>query len=712
MRLAAISPVLSRIFFRCWVLATWSLGLASLAFGQGAEPVILSGILAPVNPIRIGSRVELSVFAIGDSPLFYFWFRNGELIESISDPVIVLDPFSEGMSGKYDALVVNEFGYGVASTAELIPEIRGLPFTDAFDARAGGQGEFPNQIFGREGSGRGSNVGATFQGLAGEPEHALFPGGRSVWVSWMADATGVAKFGTEGSSFDTVLAVYEARDPVRPTLDNLVEVASNDDSDFDSDSGLSAKPSSLVLFNARAGTRYFIAVDGFGIAGDTGPSLPELSESGNIVLSWVLEETNEVVPDFISSFSDENVDLGGALSFDGSVEASGATRTEWQWWYEDQPLAGVTTSQLNLQNVSRNQVGTYFCETRNVYANTTRSARSIAVDVQIAERSDGVDKGLQAEDRFVDARRARMVVPRRGGAPAAARAKRPGNLQGLAAGSSGSQIFSTKNASKESGEPVHCGIGGGRSKWFTVAPNVDGVLVADTQGSDFDTVLAAYVDNGQGVGLFDGLVNVGCNNDAPGLGKASRVVLLVKAGTVYFLAVDGVREAVGIAQLNFSLQNALGIAQPPLNQNATVGSAVTLSVVASGVGLLKYQWRKAGQPILGATQAEFRIATVAFADAGDYSVVVMDDLTSVTSAVAKLTVAGTSVTKLSLIRTAGTSLLLRGNASAGEVWRIESSRDLRNWDLVALVTASGAGFEVQQTNAGANGSVVFRAVKR
>src|SRR5439155_26187964 len=54
------------------------------------------------------------------------------------------------------------------------------------------------------------------------------------------------------SSFDTVLAVYTGS-----TLAGLVPVASNDDTE-------GHLTSSLVSFNASAGTSYQIAVDGFG----------------------------------------------------------------------------------------------------------------------------------------------------------------------------------------------------------------------------------------------------------------------------------------------------------------------------------------------------------------------------------------------------------------------------------------------------------------
>src|SRR5512135_1680398 len=52
----------------------------------------------------------------------------------------------------------------------------------------------------------GSNVGATKEDW--EPDHAGVTGGASVWFSWTAPADDDMVFDTDGSDFDTVLAVY------------------------------------------------------------------------------------------------------------------------------------------------------------------------------------------------------------------------------------------------------------------------------------------------------------------------------------------------------------------------------------------------------------------------------------------------------------------------------------------------------------------------
>jgi hypothetical protein len=121
-----------------------------------------------------------------------------------------------------------------------------------FSASAGPPNDaFANRVVlaGEAVSASGSTFGAG--GEAGEPDHATFadPMG-SAWWAWSAPADGLFTVTTEGSSFDTVLAVYTGS-----AVNLLTEVAANDDAVGDT---------SQVTFAAAAGTEYAIAVDGFG----------------------------------------------------------------------------------------------------------------------------------------------------------------------------------------------------------------------------------------------------------------------------------------------------------------------------------------------------------------------------------------------------------------------------------------------------------------
>lgn len=95
------------------------------------------------------------------------------------------------------------------------------------------------------------NVGATRE--AGEPYVAGSSGGASVWWSWTAPTNGIVTISTAGSSFDTVLGVFNGS-----SILSLTEVASNDD-----DSTAQALTSN-VTFPGASNQTYQIVVDGYG----------------------------------------------------------------------------------------------------------------------------------------------------------------------------------------------------------------------------------------------------------------------------------------------------------------------------------------------------------------------------------------------------------------------------------------------------------------
>lgn len=83
------------------------------------------------------------------------------------------------------------------------------------------------------------------------------------------------------------------------------------------------------------------------------------------------------------------------------------------------------------------------------------------------------------------------------------------------------------------------------------------------------------------------------------------------------------------------------ITMQPASQSTLAGSALTLSVTAIGSTYsanVSYQWLKNGSNIVGATGANYTILSVSASDAGDYSVVVTNGYSSVTSNIAHVTV--------------------------------------------------------------------------
>ena len=152
----------------------------------------------------------------------------------------------------------------------------------------------------------------------------------SLWWRWVAPNDGVVQVTTEGSDFDTVLAVYTGAD-----LANLVLVESNDDA-----SGMGDK--SLVQFNAISGTEYAILVDGGGVS--TGAVTVGL-KTGNFSPRQDLKElklavgsekviTNEILATDVESgavdlvFTLTRLPQNGQFKRDGVVLAVGDTFTQ------------------------------------------------------------------------------------------------------------------------------------------------------------------------------------------------------------------------------------------------------------------------------------------------------------------------------------------------------------------------------------------------
>ena len=126
----------------------------------------------------------------------------------------------------------------------------------------------------------------------------------------------------------------------------------------------------------------------------------------------------------------------------------------------------------------------------------------------------------------------------------------------LATGFTGAQIFNTFGATKEAGEPDHCGVTGGASQWFAYQAPTNGGLSISTDGSDFDTVLAVYTSTGSS---FDDLTEVACDNNSGSDGQDSTVQFNATEGTIYYIAVDGVEASTGTVNLAYELEVGLTV---------------------------------------------------------------------------------------------------------------------------------------------------------
>lgn len=514
-------------------------------------PVAPSIVSQPLSvTTNAGSEVSLAVVASGTPPLSYQWRRNGVALGGETAAVLTFTNVQVGDSGDYEVLVLNAQGSVASAAASLSVAVAPLFMLDNFSA----------EIFSTDASGVGQSSNTVATAELGEPLHAGKVGGKSMWFSWQAPATGIATFSTAGSDFDTLLAVYEG-----DSVGALTNVVSDDDS--------AGFYNSVVQFNVISNGVYRIAVDGAGGA------------SGSILLQWSLEETSDVLPVITNQPVDRVVTLTSDAVFTVGVSGAGAT---YQWFFNEAPVPDGTNSSWTQAGVGLGDVGLF--KVQATIGTRTVTSRSASLGINLVP---GAEQDFSAADKFSDTvtsgSRLRLDPP-----PAASAARFPRDLAATSRGYSGSQVFSTVGSLKEPGEPDHCGVPGGASRWFAFEAETDGVLDLNTDGSTFDTILAVYTGTNAN---FSELTSVACDNDSGTNGLTSSLHFTTVTGTIYYIAVDGVNGASGTVLLNYT---TLGETQrpsisvtsaPPVNVGLTNDSVTISGTATDNTDLVAVQWR-------------------------------------------------------------------------------------------------------------------------
>ncbi|KAB2660288.1 MAG: hypothetical protein DVB31_14380 [Verrucomicrobia bacterium] len=464
-----------------------------------------------------GDTVVLEVIATGSPAPAYQWRRNGLDIPGENRPQLVLFVAGPADAGRYTCVAYNASGATASDTATVVVAGTALPFADAFANRG--------EIVSASGVGIASNPGTGRE--AGEPVHAGKSGGRSVWVDYVAPADGTLELSTAGSDFDTLLAVYTGT-----AVAALAPVVSDDDG--------GGFYTSRVRFGVTAGTRYAVAVEGRG------------GTSGNIVFRWNLAAGATPPPRLLAGPADQFGRPGGTAVF--SVLSADAT--DFQWYRDgiavadDGRTTGSTTATLSLSAITVDDVGAYAVELRG---NGTLRSAAAALQVDPLAPPGPASATALARDKYADLREDRLRLAR-GRSGAAVAADGEGRPAGLARGTIGGFDFGTRGSGTESGETVLCGVIGGATQWFDYLAEVDGTLTVDTAGTAFDTVMAAFYDDCPECSSEEALrrlVPLDCNNDVAPLDPTSRVSFAITNGSIYSVAVDGVKGASGKVRLHF-----------------------------------------------------------------------------------------------------------------------------------------------------------------
>ncbi|MDG1891657.1 MAG: Ig-like domain-containing protein [Verrucomicrobiota bacterium] len=500
------------------ILFSWELD-SVIEVDPYRPPVASNALSDAVLPT--GSELTLDFGITTEEPPDFRWFLNGILLQGANQATLpILPGLTRSNSGSYLLRAENE-----DATLLTDPVVLSLDWPQV---NGGDQFVDATSISGNVGEVRASNVGATFE--PGEPNHGGKPGGTSIWYRWRPEQTGPTTLSLEGSSFDTLLSVY-----VGLELIQLTELENDDD--------LGGFSTSALKFNAEAGVDYFIAIDGFDGA------------SGNILFSWDLDPTKVPLPRIRISPDKNSVTLGEPYQLRTSISGSleGITL---QWFLNGAPIPGANGTAWDITSAQPEDAGAYWIVVQGI--NSEAITPSADCTVNVPRRSSeqdqaGVIREIVPQKKFADLFLFLQVntSPLQ---PLGDEEPFKERVASLATGFTGSQIFNTFGATKEAGEPDHCGIAGGASQWFAYQAPADGNLNITTDGSDFDTVMGVYTSSGSS---FSTLKEVACDNDSGFDGQDSSVTFSVTAGTLYYIAVDGVGGVTGTVNVSYDLDVGL-----------------------------------------------------------------------------------------------------------------------------------------------------------
>jgi uncharacterized delta-60 repeat protein len=127
------------------------------------------------------------------------------------------------------------------------------------------------------------------------------------------------------------------------------------------------------------------------------------------------------------------------------------------------------------------------------------------------------------------------------------------------------------------------------------------------------------------------------------------------------------------------------ITVPPQDTTVNFGATASFSVTATGDAPLRYQWRRNGIGLANETNATVQIPEVTFTDAGQYSVVVYNNIDFTVSAEAALTVTMPEMVQCVHVEQTGNGVRLIVAGPAACTYRVECTADFVAWQALGTV---------------------------
>jgi hypothetical protein len=366
----------------------------------------------------------------------------------------------------------------------------------------------------------------------------------------------------------------------------------------------------------------------------------------------------------------QTVTGGANVSF--TVGVSGTAPFTYRWFFNQTNLIGANSATLTLTNVQLANAGAYSVMVSNEIGKITSANADLIVNVPPFITAQPAGGAVVVGSNFT------LSVTAGGAAPLLYQWKKDGaNL----AGATQSSLLLTNLQSTQSGGyavVVSNFLGSVTSVVAQLTVGVPPSITThpmDQTANAGSTVTFSVAATGTAPLYYQWQYY---GSDMPGRTAANLVLTNVQSSDQGYYEVV-VSNALGSvtsdgAYLTVGFSSGPSIFVQPQSQTVQPGGSVSFSVFASGDPPLRYQWRKHGTNLPGATSSSLTLTNVQAANAGPYTVVVTNFSGSVTSDVAVLTV-GTSGFTLSITRS-NTFVRLSWNAVVGRDYQVQYKSNL------------------------------------
>lgn len=387
---------------------------------------------------------------------------------------------------------------------------------------------------------------------------------------------------------------------------------------------------STTLSNLVEGETYTIYATAFNSAGlESNPSDP----------------VNYTVPAAVSlpalpviSGQPTNQTVTAGMPLNLAVVASG-TGLQYQWYRNGGALAAGTSATLQIASAQTSDAGSYYVTVWNAAGSVTSASATVTVLTRPAITTQPASQTLALSSAL------NLTVQASGSGPLQYQWYRGSSaIAGATLATFGAASVQTTDAGNYYAK-VWNGAGSATSAVATVTVLIPPAIVAQPASQ---IVVLSNVLNLSVQALGSGPLQYQWYRNGAALSGGTSASLQIAAakatdaGTYYAVVSNGAGSARS-ADATVVVLAPPTITTQPVSQTVTIGSALNLSVQASGTGPLQYQWFRDGVAAAGGTGSTLQVASAQLSDAGSYYAVVSNAGGTATSATATVSVNGNTL---------------------------------------------------------------------